>query len=543
MASWMMLDRYVYRRDDDGFPDESRAPLRATSSTSLGQAFDVAFLPAEPPAISRLYVRWPGGTTPEDGNGTDIVAAHRDLLLLRLTSIQHLDRSPYRRYVQDHFICIASSDPAGDPRLQLKRLPLCTIPMVVSHDTSLGSCCWSSDDDHHEFTEGTMTADDDYTEGMMTADNDYTEGTMTADDDYIEGTMTADDDYIEGPMTADDDYIEGTMTATTTQEQQRVFFPNSLGLVRARFPAKYDEQEDEFAVAQLAGISEIPGTGMMEAEVCVLRSRVSAGVDDNEWEVKKIPIQHDSYEYHKLYSWSMSLAFKPADAVVTFNQSICWVNYDMGSMLFYEVFEEERPKISYLELSTQNRPSIVKHPGFLEMNRSVCITSTDGGDVLKYISAIRASGELRGPIPPSGGFLIISHTLTTTETGEMEWVRDLVVTCIELWVPNTSSYVPPLRYNSLMFPLVSMDDPNIVHFMLSGELSEEGDRKVRKVSVVTIDFVTNKVKSMVPYIKGDEDLGGEDADMVKEKSHLLKSFLPSQFPKFFNLTRDHLGHI
>jgi hypothetical protein len=45
------------------------------------------------------------------------------------------------------------------------------------------------------------------------------------------------------------------------------------------------------------------------------------------------------------------------------------------------------------------------------------------------------------------------------------------------------------------------------------------------------------VNSVVPYIKGDEELNGEDADMVKEKSHLLKSFLPSEFLKFFNLTR------
>jgi hypothetical protein len=127
MATWMMLDRFVYRRDDDGFPDESRAPLRATS---LGQVFHVAFLPAEPPAISRLYVRWPGGTMPEDGYGNDIAAAHRDLLLLRLTSKQDLDESPYVRYVQDHFICVACSDPV--PHLQLKRLPVCTIPMMVS---------------------------------------------------------------------------------------------------------------------------------------------------------------------------------------------------------------------------------------------------------------------------------------------------------------------------------------------------------------------------------------------------------------------------
>jgi hypothetical protein len=86
-----------------------------------------------------------------------------------------------------------------------------------------------------------------------------------------------------------------------------------------------------------------------------------------------------------------------------------------------------------------------------------------------------------------------------------------------------------------MFPLVSMDDPNTVHFMLSEELS--GDQKIRKVSVVTVDLVTEMVNSVVPYIKGDEELNGEDADMVKEKSHLLKSFLPSEFPKFFNLTR------
>ncbi|CAM0958620.1 unnamed protein product [Alopecurus aequalis] len=478
MASWMMLDRYVYRRDDDGFPDESRAPLRATSSTSLGQAFDVAFLPAEPPAISRLYVRWPGGTMPEDGNGTDIVAAHRDLLLLGFTSIQH------HRYVQDHFICIASSDPAGGPRLQLKRLPVCTIPMVVSYTTGLRSCDSSSDDDDYYRTQG--------------------------------------------------------KTTTVTQEQQRVFFPNRLGLVRARFPA------DEFAVAQLARISEIPGTGMMEAEVCVLRSRVSAGDDDGEWEVKKMPIQHESHEYRRLYGWSMSLAFKPEDdAVVTFNHSICWVHYGEGSILIYEVFEEERPKISYLRLPDQSPFYMMENrsSGSLEMNRSVCITSTSGGDALKYISAIRNGGEFRGPIPPSGFFFIMSYTLRTRETGEMDWVRNLVVTNSRLWARNTSSFVPPLRDNSLMFPLVSMDDPNIVHFMLSGELSEEGDRKIRKVSVVTIDLVTNMVNSMVPYIKGDEDLGGEDADMVKEKTHLLKSFLPSEFPKFFNLTRDHLGHI
>jgi hypothetical protein len=311
-----------------------------------------------------------------------------------------------------------------------------------------------------------------------------------------------------------------------------LFFPNCVGVARAKFPVKY---EDEFAVAQLAMISQIADTGMMEAEVCVLRSRASADDDEGTWEVKKIPIQHKSYEYKELYNWSMSLslAFNSVDAVITFNHCICWVNYLIGGILFYEVFEEERPpKISYLRLSTQNRPRSTRYPGFLEANRSVCVTSR--GDVLNYITSIRTDGELCGPLQLGRGFHIISDTLRTTENGEMKWDQEVVVTSDELWGRNTCETLPR---NGLVFPLVSINDPNIVNFMLSEELSDEGDQKIRKVSVVMIDLVTETVNSVFPYIKGDEDLGGQDADMVTAKTHFLNSFLPSEFPNFFNLTR------
>ncbi|KAM0852223.1 hypothetical protein ACQ4PT_051908 [Festuca glaucescens] len=452
--NWMMLDRFVYRRDDGGFPDESTAPLRASSSTSLGQAFHLAIIPAQRPAISRLYVRWPGRTTPEeDAYETDLAATHRDLLLLSLTSIEELKGSPYRRYTKDHFICIARSDPI--PHLQLKRLPSAPYPCndVV---------------DHHDCDDG---------------------------DDTAKGTM----------------------------QQPRVFFPNTVGLVRAKY-----EDEEEFAVAQLAMINEIPGTGMMEAEVCVLRSRVSAHDDDGAWEVKKIPIQHKNYEYGELRDWSifLPLGFTSPDAVITFNRCICWVNYNIGGMLLYEVFEDQCPaKISYLRLS-HNREFLTSPPRFLEANCSVCVTA--GGDVLKYITSIRSDGELEGPLQPREGFDIFSHTLRTTKTGEMKWVRDMVVTSIDLWAHNNSGTLPR---NGLLFPLLSMDDLNTVHFMLSEELPEEGDQKIKKVWLVTIDLVTKMLNSILPYI-GDADLRGEDADMVKEKSHRLKPFLPSEFPKY-----------
>jgi hypothetical protein len=58
LPSWMMLERYVFRRDDpESFPGDEAAPFTASSCTSQGDPFRVAFLIAAPPAISRLYVQ------------------------------------------------------------------------------------------------------------------------------------------------------------------------------------------------------------------------------------------------------------------------------------------------------------------------------------------------------------------------------------------------------------------------------------------------------------------------------------------------------
>ncbi|KAI5004701.1 hypothetical protein ZWY2020_031944 [Hordeum vulgare] len=434
-AGWMMLDRFIYRRDEDGdgrFPDESTAPLRATSSTSHGQPFDIAILHAEPPAVSRLYLRWPDDT--KGSGAAELAAAHRDLLLFRLVYFDlHL--------TYDHFLCVASSDPV--PHIELKRLPLCTIPMVLP------------------------------------------------------------------PF-----FKEDTVEPMTTH---RWFLSNTVGLVRGSSPG----HEDEFVLAQLASITNIPGThDLKEAEVCVLRSRVSATNDEGTWELQKIPIQHKEHQYWRLDDWSTS-------AVTTFNNLICWICYYTRGILFYDVFAET-PRISYLRLPTHNRP-LYRERGFLEVNRSICVT--DGGDALKYTNVVRTDDRLCSPLEHREGYRIIADILKTTEVADMEWVREPIVTASEFWRHNTSERLP--RDAVPEYPLVSMDDPSIIYFLLSEE-----EEKINKVSVVTMDMVTNKMISVFPYIKGEEDLYGEDADMVQEKSHLLKSFLTSEFPKFLNLTRD-----
>ena len=80
LPSWVLLEPFVFRRDDDeSFPDESKAPIRATGTTSWGARFRIAFALAEPPRISRLYAQLPvpGFLDRKVGTPLGIVATHR----------------------------------------------------------------------------------------------------------------------------------------------------------------------------------------------------------------------------------------------------------------------------------------------------------------------------------------------------------------------------------------------------------------------------------------------------------------------------------
>ncbi|CAN6247533.1 unnamed protein product [Urochloa humidicola] len=118
VPKWVLLEPVVFRRDDESFPDESEAPVRATGTTSWGADFQVAFSLADPPLISRLYVHVP--TFPEDEFPVAMVATHRQLALFRVGTMM---RSLV--LVQDFFVYNAASD---DPASSLVALPPCTEP-------------------------------------------------------------------------------------------------------------------------------------------------------------------------------------------------------------------------------------------------------------------------------------------------------------------------------------------------------------------------------------------------------------------------------
>ncbi|CAN6237049.1 unnamed protein product [Urochloa humidicola] len=121
---WVLLECYLFRRDDkDSFPDESEAPIRASATTSWGADFSVAFSLAEPPRISRLYAHMPGFPDPDEEESLVMLATHRHLALLEVTS-----ETPSGALVQNLFI-LRPNDRNPSSSL-LKLLPACTEPEI-----------------------------------------------------------------------------------------------------------------------------------------------------------------------------------------------------------------------------------------------------------------------------------------------------------------------------------------------------------------------------------------------------------------------------
>ncbi|CAO2034010.1 unnamed protein product [Urochloa humidicola] len=146
---WVLLEPFVFRRDDeDSFPDETKAPIRASGTTSLEAPFNVAFSLAEPPLISRLYAQLPGFPDPKKEVPLAILATHRNLALLRVAT------SVSEGFRQDFFIYDSAS---GDKnRCSLKALPVPSrkwiililvllLPMAMKErEPQPSSACWQS---------------------------------------------------------------------------------------------------------------------------------------------------------------------------------------------------------------------------------------------------------------------------------------------------------------------------------------------------------------------------------------------------------------
>ena len=153
-----------------------------------------------------------------------------------------------------------------------------------------------------------------------------------------------------------------------------------------------------------------------------------------------------------------------------------------------------------------------------DMHRGVC--AVDGGSRLKFIDVVASSKRLGAA---SDTFTISTYTLTTMEAGRMGWDKDVVapMTAEEVWPLKAPTPVP---HEVPLFPLASMDRPEIIHFQLS-----ECTDYIDTVTLVTIDMIARTVVWVHPYIKGEQELYDEDADLAVARSSLQQPFLLVEF--------------
>jgi hypothetical protein len=138
-----------------------------------------------------------------------------------------------------------------------------------------------------------------------------------------------------------------------------------------------------------------------------------------------------------------------------------------------------------------------------------------------FVDVARSDGEYFGKLRYGSSFTITCHTFTPTD--DQLWHKDVVITSEELRrLDKHTCLMPPREVPT--FPLVSRDEPHLVHFLVS----ETRDR-IEKSSVVVIDIVTRTVVTVFPYIQGDQNPLGKDSDMVEFRSRLPWSFLPARF--------------
>lgn len=437
---WVMLDRFVVRRDDLDVDDSTVA----SGSGSGEHVFHVGFQLHAPPRVSRILLRVDAGAS--SFNNFHVVAAHRDALLLQMSYLIEARRGrTLRKYGMIDFFLYRAAGTDGSSRPSLDLLPA------------------------------------------------------------VDGTEAEVRTRIEA---------EGFVW---TNQRERRAKGLDLGVVR--------RGEKEFAVAELqVSCSKEPS-----------ELHVFCPTKSSQWEIKQPPLIPvgcaDDFSLERLlFYWN-------ADKVVTFGSSLCWIDYCYG-IIFCDVFDDS-PVLYYKEFPSKvpNLYDNCHGTGWVDAYQTVGVTSCGS---LKYVTVVRGDGKIHGEFTESSGFTVTSWTLKRTEVNKMEWEKTDEATSDDLWRLDGFQNLPriPLR-----FPHISIDDPNVVCFVLRRRV--EG-KCYRETWLVSVDLSSKAVKASHPYSNPEleeTDISCE-TDFSKSKYWYFESFLPTEFTKYMNLlsTRTDLLH-
>lgn len=140
---------------------------------------------------------------------------------------------------------------------------------------------------------------------------------------------------------------------------------------------------------------------------------------------------------------------------------------------------------------------------------------------VKFVDVMHSGGYV--PYPRSDDCEVTFWTLTM-EDGKMDWKLEFSITDKELPI----SPMVPSPHEPPAYPFLSMDNPDVAYFFVA----ELGCR-VKKVWLVSVDLINRAVKDALPYLKGQEDLSGDDVDWATKKRFCFEPLLLSEITHYF----------
>jgi hypothetical protein len=192
-------------------------------------------------------------------------------------------------------------------------------------------------------------------------------------------------------------------------------------------------------------------SGPVVAELCLLRSG-----HDWQWELKRqLPIIHDDSKRHEVSCWNTDKVIPVGD------RFLLWVDYFRGIILS-DVWHDT-PELRYVSLPVEADPWRSNNRSG-KFCRSVC--ATEGGHAVRFVEvSSRCCCSC-----PSATVCKVSRNAFTITTWELRmedmttWDKVGLADCDEIWsLPSYHDDVPRVRAR---YPIVSLDDPDILYFVV-----------------------------------------------------------------------------
>nr|CAB3482783.1 unnamed protein product [Digitaria exilis] len=146
------------------------------------------------------------------------------------------------------------------------------------------------------------------------------------------------------------------------------------------------------------------------------------------------------------YLWSSSSVIPVGDNM------LCWVCLGRG-LIFFNV-DDDDARLVYVPLPEDPRSAY--------SGRNVCVTSA--GNLVKFVNMFArccCGGDGASECEHSKHCYVIKTW--TLRMDSMTWVLDGMIDCTELWALDAFKSLPHVR---LEFPVVSMDEPHVICFMV-----------------------------------------------------------------------------